>query len=90
MFKQSPAGVGDEGDRTKCEARTRERENSGKTKRLRGIGCRRNERTKQFEHETKCDLRADVRHGATGKQNTVILGRTFVRNFDVMIEFKTA
>ena len=25
----------------------------------------------QFEHETKRDLRADVQHGATRKQNTV-------------------
>ena len=68
---QSPAGSGDEGDRTKGEARTRERENSVKAKRLRAIGSRRKESTKQFEHETKRDLCADVRHGATRKQNTI-------------------
>ena len=39
--------------------------------RLRGIRIRRNESTRQFEHEAKHDLWADIRHGATRKQNTV-------------------
>ena len=44
---------------------------TGKTERLRGIRGRRNESTKQFEHETKCDLRAEVRYGATRMQITI-------------------
>ena len=44
-----------------------EMKNSGKAEQLRGIRSRRNRSTKQFEHETKCDLRAKVRYGAAGK-----------------------
>ena len=65
------AGIGNEGDRTKGEARIEKREIAGKTERLRGIRGQRNESTKQFELETKCDLRAEVRYGATRKQNTI-------------------
>ena len=46
-------------------------ERQTQAKRFRGIRSRRNENTKQFEHKTKRDLWADVRHGATRKQYTV-------------------
>ena len=62
----------------------------GKAKRLRSIGGRRNESTKQFEQENICDLRAHIRHGATWKQNTVNNlsgGHQVIRNLSEPSEF---
>ena len=62
--------------------------------RLRGIRIRRNESTRQFEHEAKHDLWADIRHGATRKQNTVknfriqsVAGHQVIRKLSEPSEF---
>ena len=48
-----------------------ELENEKIQDKLNAFGGGRNKSTKQFELKTECDLRAEVQHGATTKQNTV-------------------
>ena len=64
--------------------------NSGEAKRLRSIGGGRNESTKQFEHETKCDLRQTfgmVPQGSKMQSIISVAGHQVIRNLSEPSEF---